>query len=178
MVTAKDGRSVSVVGTCLREISQVVSIPATTDYAANDVLSDSASAGSAWNFADVVPITGGSGTIEGAICILQTTNITPLFTLYLFRATPTSQLNDNAANTAVIWADRANYIGKIDIPTLESLGAAAADGESVPGSGNLPKKFVCAENDNDLYGILVTRAAITGEVATHSIYIKLLIRQD
>jgi len=72
----------------------------------------------------------------------------------------------------------AGVIQKFTGLNIASLGAAAADGESVPGSGNLPKKFVCAENDTDLYGILVTRAGITGEVATHSIYIKLLIRQD
>ena len=178
MPNTKDGRSVSVVGTCLRTITQIVDIPATTDYAANDVLSQSASAGSAWTFADVVPENGGSGTIIGAICLLQTTNITPTFTLYLYKATPTSQLNDNAANTAVIWADRENYIGKIDFPSVESLGAAAADGEVDLGSGKLPKPFLCAESDNDLYGILVTREAITGEVANHDVFISLLIRQD
>jgi len=175
--TSKDGRIVQVFGNSLHKVSTVVSVPATTDYADNDVLSDSASAGTAWTFSDVVQHEGGTGTIVGAIVICETTDLTQGTMLFLFKATPTSNLNDNAANTAVLWADRENYIGRLTFAALSDIGGVS-EAQLVSGAGGLPLPFLCAENDNDIYGILATTDAITGEIAGHDYMIILLIKRD
>jgi len=144
----------------LTKVSVTKALAATTDYTAEDVLSESASAGTVWTF----PRMGGSGHIVKAQAICETTGLTPRLTLYLFDTTPTSELDDNEANTALLHADLANYVGKIDFPALEDLGG---DSESVatPSTyGNLPLAFRTKSETDSLYGILVTRDAIADEV--------------
>ena len=165
----------------IRAVQQLVSVlvtkalAATTDYSIGDVLSNSASAGTAWTFSDVTKIKGGFGEITKAQVISETTNLTPSLTLYLFKATPTCNLNDNIANTAPLHADLENYIGKIDFVGMTDLGG---DSESLatPGTyGNLPLDFNCAVDSTSIYGVLVTRDAITGEVAGDDMTILLTI---
>lgn len=153
-------------------------LAAAGDYAEEDVLSESAGAGTAWTFSDIVKSNGCSGEITKAQAICETTGLTPRLTLYLFTATPTSQLNDNVANTALLHADLANYVGKIDFPAMEDLGGDSESLASPSTYGNLPLAFTCASGANDLYGILVTRDAITGEVATMDMTINLTCEQS
>ncbi len=160
------------------EVSVTKALAAAGDYAAEDVMSESASAGTVWNWANVVSHNGGSGAIVKAVALLETTNLTPKITVYLFKAAPTSALNDNVANTAVLHADEANYIGRIDFPALEDLGGDSEAVASDSIAGNLPISFVCGAADRDLYGVAVTRDAITGEVATEDLIIKLTVRKD
>lgn len=145
----------------LTDVSVTKALVAAGDYAAEDVLSESASAGTVWTF----PRMGGSGYIVKALVICETTGLTPRLTLYLFDTTPTSNLNDNVANKALLHADLANYVGKIDFLAMEDLGG---DSESIatPNThGNLPLAFRTKSETDTLYGILVTRDAITGETA-------------
>jgi len=176
-LTDPKGRLISVSGVSRVSVSTTVAVPATTDYAAEDVLSDSASAGTSWTFSNVVAEEGGSGTIVNALCICQTTQVTHRPTLYLYNVVPTSNLNDNAGNAAPSWTDRAGYIGKITFPALSDKGGAT-ETEVNPGSGGLPKPFVCGVTLRDIYGILITEDAITAESAGHSYLINLLIDQN
>jgi len=130
-------------------------------YSAEDILSESTTEGTFWTFSAIARADGASGYIVRAQAICETTNITPRLTLFLFNATPTCAKNDNVANTALLHADLANYVGRIDFPALEDLG-----GDSMalctPGTtGNLPLAFTCASGADDLYGVLVTRDAVT-----------------
>lgn len=161
-------------------VSTTKALAAAGNYAAEDVLSEDADngEGTAWTFNDCATNKGGSGYIVGAIASLETTALTQRITLYLFNATPTSELDDNAANTAVLNADIGKYVGRIDFPALEDLGGNSEAVVTPSTSGNLPLKFVCASTDNNLYGIAVTRDAITGENATDDLTIILLIEQD
>ncbi len=78
----------------------------------------------------------------------------------------------------MLHADLANYIGKIDFPAMEDLGTGDSETLATPSTyGKLPLAFNCASGANDLYGILVTRDAITGEVATMDMTINLTIEQ-
>ncbi len=162
------------------EVSVTKALAAAGNYAAADVLSESASAGTAWNFVNVARINGGTGTITKAIALLETTALTPGITLFLFHTLPTSALNDNVANTAVLHADEANFIGRITFPAMADLGSGDSEAVVTPSlaTGNLPLDFVTAAGDRDLYGIAVTRDAITGETATDDLIIKLFVRQD
>lgn len=159
------------------EVSVTKALAAAGDYAAEDVMSESASAGTTWAFNGVLPNNANRGYIVKAIVLSETTGLTPRLTLYLFNAAPTSAINDNIANTAVLNADISQYIGRVDFPAMEDLGG---DSESIATpsiSGNLPLAFSTAAEANDLIGILVTRDAISGEVATDDMTIKLTIEK-
>ncbi len=165
-------------GKGLISVSVTKALAAAGDYAAEDVMSESAAAGTVWTFSNVVKANGCSGEITKAQAICETTALTPRLTLFLFKTAPTCQLNDNAANTALLHANLANYIGKIDFQAMSDLGG---DSESIatPSTyGNLPLAFNCASDANDLYGVLVTRDAITGEAATMDMTINLTIEQS
>ena len=71
MLTDPKGRDISIVGVSRVYVTQTIAIPATTNYAAEDVLSNSASAGTYGTFSNVVSEKGGSGSIKGAICLAQ-----------------------------------------------------------------------------------------------------------
>ena len=146
-------------------------LTATTDYAAEDVMSD----GSAWEFKNVVAIVGGGGYIVGARAMCGTTALTPTLTLYLFNATPTSAVTDNAANTALLAADDGKYLGKIDFPVLEDLGGYSESLATPSTYGNLPIPFVLDTNSRSIYGVLVTRLAITGEAASMKMILELFV---
>lgn len=154
-------------------------LAAAGDYAANDVLSESATVGTSWKFSDVVKKNGRTGTITKAMAILETTALTPRIVLYLFKAVPTSELNDNVLNTALLHADLANFVGWIEFDAMETLNAGDSIAITTPSTdGNIPLDFECASGDDSLYGIAVTRDAITGEVAGDDLTIVLFVRQD
>ena len=165
-------------GKRLVTISTTKALESAVAYSAEDVLSetDTASAGTDWDFDAVGKVNGGTGYIVKAQAICETTAVTPRLTLYLFNTAPTSELDDNAANTALLHADLANYIGKIDFPAMEDLGGDSESVASPSTSGNLPLAFNCASADDALYGILVTRDAFTN-TATNDMTIKLTVEQ-
>jgi len=159
------------------EVSVTKALAAAGNYTGNDVLSESASSGTIWTWAAVLPDNGGRGKIVKAVALLETTALTPGLTLYLFKAAPTSELNDNAANTAVLHADEANFVGAITFPAMTNTGAGDSQAIVTPSltTGNLPLAFECGSSANDLFGVVVTRDAITGESAGDDLIIKLTV---
>ena len=160
-----------------KTVSVTKALAAAGNYTAEDVLSESATIGTAWTFSAIARQNGASGRITKAQAICETTALTPRLTLFVFTATPTSALNDNVANTALLHADLANYVGKIDFLGLEDLGGDSEAVATASTTGNLPLDFTCAATADDLYGILVTRDAITGEVAGDDMVIRLTAEQ-
>ena len=153
-------------GKRLVTVSVTKALTSASAYAAEDVLSESATngVGTAWTFSAIAKVDGGTGYIVKAQAICETTAVTPRLTLYLFNTTPTSELDDNAANTALLHADLANYVGKIDFPAMEDVGGDSEAVASPSTYGNLPLAFQCrntATVADDLIGILVTRDAFT-----------------
>ncbi len=163
----------------LTTVSVTKALAAASAYDANDVMSESASngVGTAWTFSRVARRNGGSGYIVGAHLTSESESVTPRCTLYLFNLTPTSELDDHAANTAPDAADKAKYIGKIDFLALESVGTTDSVASATPSTyGNLPIAFVCDVSADDLFGILVTRDAFT-QTAGDDMTIKLMVEQ-
>jgi hypothetical protein len=160
-------------------ISVTKALAAAENYGANDVLSEDASSGTVWTFSNAADRNGGAGEVVKAIALLETTALTPGITLFLFNAAPTSQLNDNAANTAVLHADEANFLGRITFPAMADLGTGDSEAIVTPSltTGNLPLHFECAAGSSTIYGVVVTRDAITGESAGDDLIIKLQILQ-
>ncbi len=172
------GRTIAVVGLATKYVSTTLTIAGTTNYAAGDVVSNSASAGTYLTFSNVVKQAGGSGKIVGAIALSQSTQITFQPTLFLFHTAPvSSMMNDNVASTAPHWSDRTYYAGEIDFPSF-SYTTGGARAEVVEGEGKLPKKFKCAGGDTNLYGIVKTETAETSEVASAGYLFILLIEHD
>lgn len=153
----------------IKDIAVNKALAAAGNYDAEDVLSESATVGTTWIFLRC----GGSGYITKALAICEITALTPRLTLFLFNKLPTSALNDAVANTALLHADLDNYIGKIDFSALEDLGGDSASEASPSTSGNLPLAFRTTDSTDTLWGILVTRDAITGEAAGMDLTIKL-----
>tara|TARA_Y100000310_G_scaffold105749_1_gene104270 strand:- start:3332 stop:3610 length:279 start_codon:yes stop_codon:yes gene_type:complete len=91
----------------------------------------------------VVSKPGGSGRITKAIALFETTALTPGLTLFLFNTAPTSALNDNVANTAVLHADESQFIGRITFPAMADLGTGDSEAIVTPSlaTGNLPLDF-------------------------------------
>lgn len=165
----------------LKEISASKTLVAAGNYAANDVLSESATEGTAWTFSNVANENGRGGLIVQATLILSKnggiTAITPRCSLFLFKALPTSNLNDNEANTALLDADKANYIGRIDFDALNQFGGSPTTRATVSTSGGLPIGFVCLTASKTIYGILVLQDAVTDETASTIATINLLVEQ-
>ena len=157
----------------IEESSVTKVLVAAAAYAAEDVLSESITVGTPWEFVRIVPAFNISARIVKAVVISETVNVVPALTLYLFSAAPTSNLDDNLANTALLHADLANFVGKIDFPILEDLGG---DSEALVTPslvlGNLPLAFRSTGVSTSLFGVLVTRDAFT-QVAGEEMTIKL-----
>ncbi len=154
------------------EVSVTKALAAAGAYAAEDVLSESATIGTAWEFARIVPAFNASARIVKALVISETPTIIPALTLYLFTAAPTSAVNDNIANTALIHADLANFIGRLDFPILQDLGGDSEAILTPAVAGNLPLAFQVTGVTTSIFGILVTRDAFT-QVATRDMTVKL-----
>ena len=173
---------VNSIGRLIR-VSTNKTIVADGDYAANDVLSESKASGTAWEFKNCARANGRGGYITRASIIFSKnggiTTITGRYSLLLFNATPTSNLNDNGANTAVLDADKALEIGRIDFPALSSYSAAGSPfSQCTPNTaGGLPLGFVCGSGETSIYGILVALDAEANETASTIVTINLLIEQ-
>ncbi len=149
---------------------------ASAAYSIEDVLSENSTGGTAWTFSAIAKVNGGTGYIVKAHVISETTDLTPRLVLFLFNATPTSELDDHALNTALLHTALANYVGKIDFPAMEALGGDSEAVATPSTYGNLPLAFQCAAAADDLYGILVTRDAFT-QAASKDITVRLTAEQ-
>ena len=109
-------------------------------YGDEDVMSESDTdgAGTDWDF-DF----GGTGKIVRAMAHHATTGMTFGMTLFLFTAPPTSELDDNAANTAPAAADAPYFVGTIVFPAMQDLGSGPSYSIVTPSlaTGNLPLYF-------------------------------------
>ncbi len=160
-------------------ISVTKVLAAASAYHAEDVLSESATngIGTSWTFTSIARQAGAGGYITKAHAISEATAVTPRLTLFVFTAAPTCELDDHAANTALLHADLANYVGKIDFPAMEDLGTGDSEAVATPSTyGNLPLAFTCAATSRNLIGVLISRDAFT-QVAGNDMVIRLTVEQ-
>ncbi|MEE8473021.1 MAG: hypothetical protein V3S82_07620 [Dehalococcoidia bacterium] len=94
-----------IVAPSLKTVSVTKPLAAAGDYAAEDLMSEKATGGTAWKFPNMGRVNGGSGYITKAQITWDTTALTPRITLFAFSKAPTSATNDNVANTGVFRAD-------------------------------------------------------------------------
>ena len=136
-------------------VSQEKIVVSSGAYEAGDVVSESVSAGTAWRFVGMAKKAGGGGYITKGLVMAETTAIASRLSLFLFTDTPTCALNDDVQNTAPLKADRNIYVGRIDFPACDDVGAGMSESMVTPSTvGRLPVAFVCKHDSLDLYGVL------------------------
>ena len=142
-----------------------VSLTRTADtnaYAANDVLGTGTSAGNAvLTFATVGPTSGHIMISQASLTIQRNAVISgeTSYRLYLYNASPNSNLADNAAFDLTV-ADSAQCVGYIDLGTPVDLGTCLL---ALQTSVSLQ---VAMPAGTSLYGYLVTNGAYTPASAT------------
>jgi hypothetical protein len=148
-------------------------VAAAANYAANDIVSDSASsgAGTAWEFPDMAS-QGKGGTIYEAVITCNEDAIVARFRLHLFSTTPDAdtEMDDNEPK-AFDNDDRTNFLGYIDFPAMSDQGEY-----SMAQVTNLTKGYTCT--GTSLYGILEILDAETNETAGMIIGITLYAWKD
>ncbi len=142
-------------------------------HAAGDVLSetDTASAGTAWHFKNVVPYEGGSGYIVKARAETQVESQTYRIALQLYTRNPSgAELDDNAAAASPTPADAPYFLDEILLPDLHSRGDNSYSVATPSTSGNLPLSFTCEGQSRDLWVVAI---AVTATTHTATEYLKL-----
>lgn len=142
-----------------------------------DVLSESTSVAKPWRFQKVARVNGGGGLIVQAHALLQTTALVPRLVLFLFTAKPTSNLNDNGPNTAVILADMDIALPPIFFSAMSDVGTGVSQTlATVSTAGGLAIAFNCGASSRDLWGIVATTDALT-PTALDKLFISLTVEQ-
>jgi hypothetical protein len=160
-----------------KTVSVTKACAAAGNYDAEDVISESAAAGTVWTFAAIFRANNTGGYVTKAKVSCETTALTPRLRLYLYNAAPTCNLNDNVANDGVLNADIAKSLGYIDFPALADVGGNSEAVCTPSTTGNLPMWVDAASAADDLIGVLVTRDAITEETATDDYTVSLTLEQ-
>lgn len=161
------GRTVRVAATFARPAD-------TSAYAALDTVSTSTSAPVVITFSNMARVNAGSGYITKARIITDQKTNSARFRLHLYHTAPTLT-NDNAA-FPLLWADRANRVGKIDFSPMTTEDATNSTcAESLNDAVRL--SFTCEAANTALYGILETLDAFT-PASAQNFYISLTAEQN
>lgn len=143
-------------------------------YGALDTVSTSTSAPVVITFSGMARINAGSGYITKARIMTDQKTNSARFRLHLFHTAPTLT-NDNAA-FPLLWADRANRVGKIDFGAMTTEDATNSTcAESLNEAVRL--SFTCEAANTALYGILETLDAFT-PASGQNFYISLTSEQN
>ena len=119
-----------------------------------DVLSESAGAGTDWDFAF-----DGAGEIDDIVLVIATTALTAETSLHLFSSAPACNLNDNVANTSPVAADVPTFLGAAELVALRDYGTTGLSYAHISKStpGGLPIQHPAGA----VYGVLISVDAMT-----------------
>lgn len=130
--------------------------PTNTDqYAAKDVVGPAVAA--VMTFEDLAAVVGGGGIIDKVRLLTDQSANVAHYRLHLFHTTPTP-IADNAPYT-LLWANRANRIGAVDLPPAATEGTGSNAANSINDWVRLD--FKCAADSRDIFGVLETLAVFT-----------------
>ena len=156
------------------EISEEKALAAAENYADEDILSESASAGTAWNFDKIASQNGRVVWLHKSIITIETSGLAWVLNLHLFNITPTGAVNDNVANDNPVAADKEEYQGVIVFPAMSNEGGIS----QTQVIHNPPIPLACASGDDSIFAILSTGTAETGEAADMKCLIKLMVKES
>ncbi len=172
--TASENHLGEIGGRTVRNAATFARPADTTAYAALDTVSTSTSAPVVITFSNMARVNAGSGYITKARIMTDQKTNTARLCLHLFHTAPTLT-NDNAA-FPLLWADRANRVGKIDFSPMTTEDATNSTcAESLNEAVRL--SFTCEAANTALYGILETLDAFT-PASGQNFYISLTSEQN
>lgn len=119
----------------------------TTGYAANDAVSESASAGTVWTATNIARVSGGGGTITKAEVATDDSAVVVRYEIDLYNTSITA-INDNAEATR-LYANQASFIGTITFPAAAKKTANSNQAEAVNDTVRMP--FVTSGSRNLFY---------------------------
>lgn len=146
--------SISVGGKMGEPVEVTLQRPADTNaYAVNDVISSSTSAPAAivFDLANAGVPAGGSGYLVKLRALTNNKNWTARLRIHLYKSAITPG-NDNSA-FGLLWANRANRIGFIDVPSFSTADSTASDSANslIP---DLRFAFKLAQGETRLWAII------------------------
>lgn len=149
----------------------------TTQYTANDVVSNSTSATSLLVFKNCVQLIGGTGLIHSGLMFASTDAATnPNFDLLLFDNQGLTLAADNAAGT-ITDAEALGLVAAVTFDGTNSANVHTAGANLIIKATNVGQAFKCAQNTRDLYGVVIDRGAYT-PASAEVFSFKLVILQD
>ena len=160
-------------GSNMVEVSVEKELAAAGNYTDEDVLSESTSAGTHWDFADIASQNGRVVWLHKSIVTIETTDLVPVLTLHLFNIAPTGTLNDNVANVNPNASDKEEYQGRVTFAAMTNEGGIS-EAQVIH---NPPIPLGCAQGDTSIYGVLTTGTSFTNEAAGMKCLIKLMVRE-
>lgn len=150
------------VGGTKYEITKEFTRPSDTNaYGANDVVSNSTSATTLQELANIATSEGGSGYIVGARLSTDKKSITPRMRVHLFNASNPTVSADNA-NHQDKYADHEKRLGYVDLPAMTT--AADTSNSDMSRSfdlSTLRHAFKCAAGTSSIYYSLETLDAFS-----------------
>jgi hypothetical protein len=146
----------------------------TTAYAANDVISSSTSAPAAiiFDLATAGVEAGGSGYLVKLRALTNKKDWTARIRVHLYKAAPT-QINDNSV-FALLWANRANRVGYIDLPAFTTADTTSDCAQSL--LPDLRYAVKLASGETRLWAILQVLDAATPSSAQNFYFSALVDR--
>ena len=149
----------------------------TTQYTANDAMSDNTTGQVCLTFANCARRKGGSGFVLAATAISSASQTTlPQLTLYIFDTSVTATADNAEFNLSD--TDAVNLLGSFQFTGFEALDETNgtngnAKDEALPESGG-PFAFRCGSTVQDLYGLVKVENAytpISGEVVSFRLHL-------
>ena len=149
----------------------------TTQYTANDVVSNSTSATELLVFKNCARVNGGTGLIYSALMFDSVDAATnPNFDLVLFDQQGLTLAADNAAST-ITDTQALGVVGVITFDGTVASNVATVGANLIIGVSGIAQAFKCAQNSRDLYGLVIDRGGYT-PASAEVFNFKLAILQD
>lgn len=149
----------------------------TTQYTANDVVSNSTTETRMLHFKNIARTSGGSGIIHSALMFVSTDAATnPNFDLILFDTPNITRAADNAAST-VTDGELIDIAAAITFDGTDTTNIATVGANLVVKVATVGQVFKCRDGYQDLWGLVIDRGAYTPASAERFDF-KLFILQD
>ena len=149
----------------------------TTQYTANDVVSNSTATTELLVFRDCVRFAGGTGQLLSGLMFATTDAATnPNFDLMLFDRPTITLAADNAAST-VTDAEIRFFTAAITFDGTNASNVATVGANLIIGASAIAQGFRCADGSRDLYGLVIDRGGYT-PASAEQFRFRLCIAQD
>lgn len=125
----------------------------TTNYTANDVVSDSTGSTTLITLANAVRANGGNGYIVRVALHTDKISITPGFNIHFFRISNPTRAVDNSAHKEV-WGDNDDYIGTVALPSLTTPKDIANSTVAKSANSAVRLSFVAASGATSIYALV------------------------